>query len=528
MAACPRCGEENPARSRFCWSCGGRLQDAQPGVAAERKVVTVVFVDLVGFTSLAEQLDPEDVSRLLTPYYGRVRAELERFGGTVEKFVGDAILGVFGAPIAHEDDAERAVRAAFAARRAIEDINESERGQDLGVRVGITTGEVLLDLAADPSRGETSVAGDVVNTAARLQQQARPGAIVVGAATRRATQHAVEYEALEPVVAKGKSRPVDAWEALTLVPTPERELRSRSETPLFGRDHDLADLRRVLDRARTDRTLQAVTLVGDPGVGKSRLLVELQRFATHGADPVVWRQGRCLPYGAGLTFWAFAEIVKAQAGILETDRAGAAAERLHATVEAVVPDPAEAAWVERHLRPLVGLEGKAGDRRESFAAWRRFIEGMASASGTLVLAIEDLQWADDGLLDLLEHIVEWGGDAPLTLICTARPEFLKGAGRGRACAAWRLSRPRRRWSSLASCSRARLSRERSGQGSSRQREATRCTRRSMRACSSKELRRVSCRSPSRCTRWSPPGSTCSAARRRRSSRTPRSSARNSG
>jgi class 3 adenylate cyclase/tetratricopeptide (TPR) repeat protein len=394
-------------------------------MGAERKVVTVLFVDLVGFTSLAEQLDPEDVSRLLTPYYGRVRTELERFGGTVEKFVGDAILGVFGAPLSHEDDAERALRAAFASRRAVEEINESERGQALGVRIGVTTGEVLLDLNADPARGETSVAGDVVNTAARLQQQARPGAIVVGAATRRATAHAVEYQTLESVVAKGKRLPVDAWEALTLVPAPERELRSRSETPVFGREHDLAYLRSTLERARTERALQVVTLMGEPGVGKSRLLVELQRAATAAGDQLVWRQGRCLPYGAGLTFWAFAEIVKAQAGILETDRAGAASERLQAAVAAVVPDPSEAEWVERHLRPLVGLEGKAGDRRESFAAWRRFVEGMAGASGLLVLAVEDLQWADDGLLDLLEHLVEWGGESAVALFCTARPEFLE-------------------------------------------------------------------------------------------------------
>jgi class 3 adenylate cyclase/tetratricopeptide (TPR) repeat protein len=394
-------------------------------MATERRVVTVLFVDLVGYTRLAEQLDPEDVSRLLTPYYGSVRAELERFGGTVEKFIGDAILGVFGAPLAHEDDAERALRAAFAARRVVEDMNEPERGFELGVRVGITTGEVLLDLAADPARGEAAVAGDVVNTAARLQQLARPGAIVVGAATRRATAHAVEYAALDPVVAKGKREPVDAWEAVSLMAAPERELRTRVERPLFGRVREMEYLRTRIESARSSGTLQSVTLVGDPGVGKSRLLVELQRSLTSAGRPLVWRRGRCLPYGAGLTFWAFAEIVKAQAGILETDRADVAAERLKAAVHAVVRDRKEAAWVERHLRPLVGLEGEPGDRRESFAAWRRFVEGVAGLCGLFVLAVEDLQWADDGLLDLLEHIEEWGGDAPVALLCTARPEFLE-------------------------------------------------------------------------------------------------------
>ena len=425
MSACPRCGEENPAQSRFCSACGLRLHDPEAGMATERRVVTVLFVDLVGYTGVAEQLDPEDVSRLLTPYYGSVRAELERFGGTVEKFIGDAILGVFGAPLAHEDDAERALRAAFAARRVVEEMKDPERGFELGVRVGITTGEVLLDLAADPGRGETAVAGDVVNTAARLQQQARPGAIVVGAATRRATAHAVEYAALTPVVAKGKREPVAAWEAVSLVPTPERELRTRVETPLFGRVREMEHLRTRIESARSSGTLQSVTLVGDPGVGKSRLLVELQRSLTSAGRPLVWRRGRCLPYGAGLTFWAFAEIVKAQAGILETDRADVAAERLKAAVQAVVPDGKEAGWVERHLRPLVGLEGEPGDRRESFAAWRRFVEGVAGLCGLFVLAVEDLQWADDGLLDLLEHIVEWGGDAPVAVLCTARPEFLE-------------------------------------------------------------------------------------------------------
>ncbi len=385
----------------------------------------MLFVDLVGYTGMVERLDPEDVSRLLTPYYGSVRAELERYGGTVEKFIGDAILGVFGAPLAHEDDAERALRAAFAARRVVEEMSDPDRGIDLGVRVGITTGEVLLDLAADPARGENAVAGDVVNTAARLQQLARPGAILVGAATRRATAHAVEYAALAPVVAKGKSEPVDAWEALSLVPASERELRTHVESPLFGRVREMEYLRTRIESARSSGALQSVTLVGDPGVGKSRLLNELQRSLTSAGGPLVWRRGRCLPYGAGLTFWAFAEIVKAQSGILETDGAEVAAERLQATVQSVVRDAKEASWVERHLGPLVGLEGESDDRRESFAAWRRFVEGVAGLYGLFVLAVEDLQWADDGLLDLLEHIVEWGSDAPVALLCTARPEFLE-------------------------------------------------------------------------------------------------------
>ena len=235
------------------------------------------------------------------------------------------------------------------------------------------------------------------------------------------------------------------------MPAPERELRTRVETPLFGRVREMEHLRTRIESARSSGTLQSVTLVGDPGVGKSRLLVELQRSLTSAGRPLVWRRGRCLPYGAGLTFWAFAEIVKAQAGILKTDRADVAAERLKSTVQAVVRDANEAGWVERHLRPLVGLEGEDVDRRESFAAWRRFVEGVAGLCGLFVLAVEDLQWADDGLLDLLEHIVEWSGDAPVALLCTARPEFLERRGTGRASSASSRCRRKRRSSSWGRC-----------------------------------------------------------------------------
>ena len=402
------------------------LAPGLPAFGTERKVVSILFVDVVGFTGRAELLDPEEVGLLLTPFYGHVRAELERFGGTVEKFIGDAVMAIFGVPAAHEDDPERAVRAAFGVRRVIKELNVTDPHLALQVRIGIATGEVLTNLRADPSRGETTVAGDIVNTAARLQQTAPPGAIVVGRGTYEATSAAVEYRALEPVAAKGKRDPVAAWEAAALrsaAPAPARSTPTYS--PLVGRRGELDALSATVDQARADPSVRVVTLIGEAGLGKSRLLEELRLRLDAAGSPFSWRQGRCLPYGAGVTFWAFAEIVKAQAGILETDSAHVAEERLQASVTTAVSDLGDAEWVERHLRPLVGLGGEPGDQREAFAAWRRYVAGVARYCGLLVLAFEDLHWADDGMLDLVEHFAAWSTDVPLAIVCTARPELLE-------------------------------------------------------------------------------------------------------
>ncbi len=403
-----------------------RLEGDAARLSPERKIVSIVFVDLVGFTARAELLDPEDVGRLLTPYYARARAELERFGGTVEKFIGDAVMAIFGAPVAHEDDPERAVRAAFAVRDVIGELNAADPELDLRVRVGVATGEVLIDLGADPGRGEATVAGDVVNTAARLQQTAPEGAIVVGAATHEATSGVVEYRALAPVVAKGKRQPVEAWEATALAAPGRVPARAQlPHAPLVGRGRELALLRATTDGARAAQAVQHATLIGEAGLGKSRLLEELHGQLDAAGEPFSWRQGRCLPYGSGVTFWAFAEIVKAQAGILETDPADVAGARLSASVQAAVPGVSDAEWVERHLAPLVGLGGEPGDQREAFAAWRRYVGGVARMCGLLVLAFEDLHWADDGMLELVDHFAEWGKDVPLAIISTARPELLE-------------------------------------------------------------------------------------------------------
>jgi class 3 adenylate cyclase/tetratricopeptide (TPR) repeat protein len=371
----------------------------------ERKVVTVLFCDLVGFTSRAEEMDPEDVAALLGPYHARVKQELERYGGTVEKFIGDAVMALFGAPVAHEDDPERAVRAALA-------ICDFALSEGIELRIGITTGEALINLAARPDAGETMATGDVVNTAARLQSAAPVNSILVSEKTYDATRHAIEYAESEPIEAKGKARPVPVWEALSAAPLQERA----HTTPLVGRERELEQLRAMLLRARDERIPQLITVVGPPGIGKSRLVHEVARSA----GGFVWRTGRCLPYGDGVPFWALGEIVKAHASILESDSPEETAKKLRA----VVDDP----WVVSHLRTLVGLgeeRESLGDRRpEAFAAWRRFVTVLADER-PLALVFEDVHWADDGLLEFVTQLVGWAQESSLLVLCTARPELLE-------------------------------------------------------------------------------------------------------
>ena len=276
MVRCERCSTENPEGARFCNACGGALA-APPAAREERKTVTVVFADLVGSTARAERLDPEDVRAILTPYHAIVRDELERFGGTVEKFIGDAVVGVFGAPVSHEDDPERAVRAALAIQEAIAELNDADASRALEVRIGVNTGEALVNTSARPELGEAMVSGDVINTGARLQSAAAPGAVLVGAATHRATERAIAYERHEPIAAKGKSAPVEAWHALSPRAAFGLEHGDAGRAPLVGRERELALLVDAFERARSDQRPQLVTLVGVPGIGKSRLVHELSR-----------------------------------------------------------------------------------------------------------------------------------------------------------------------------------------------------------------------------------------------------------
>jgi class 3 adenylate cyclase len=420
MPSCPVCLQDNPEIARFCLACGAALATAGGPQREERKIVTVLFADLVGFTSRAERLDPEDVRAVLRPYWERLRAELERHGGTVEKFIGDAVMALFGAPVAHEDDPERAVRAAL----AIRDWVREEDG--IQVRVAVATGEALVQLGAQPAEGEGMAAGDVVNTAARLQTAAPVNGVLVGGTTYRATRDAIEYVEHEPVVAKGKSDPVPVWEAVQARSRLGMDLEQRAVLPLVGRAREVETLVGAFERARRDREPQLVTLVGVPGIGKSRLVAEL--FAHLDASPelVWWRQGRALPYGEGVSFWGLGEMVKAQAGIQENDPPAEAESKLRASVDGSVEE-SDRAWVLQHLLPLVGLEPVqvAGDRREpSFAAWRNYFQGLADQR-PLVLVFEDLHWADDGLLDFVDHLADWATGVPLLVLGTARPELLE-------------------------------------------------------------------------------------------------------
>jgi len=422
VSVCPSCGHRNQPGGKFCSECGTALAAARPLSYEERKVVTVLFADLVGFTSRAEQLDPEDVRALLSPFYARLRAELERFGGTVEKFIGDAVMALFGAPVAHEDDPERAVRAALAIR---DWVREEEQIQ---VRLAVNTGEALVTLGARPAQGEGMAAGDVVNTAARLQASAPVNGVLVGERTFRQTRAVIEYRPAAPVAAKGKREPVAVWEALQPRARFGVDVPHQAQTALVGRERELGVLRDLLGRVRSERSPQLVTLVGVPGIGKSRLLYELSQIAEAEPDLISWRQGRSLPYGGGVSFWALAEMVKAQAGILEGDTSGDAEAKLAEMTADVLRGSPEAEWVRRHLGALVGLgEGAVpvgGDRRgEVFSAWRHFLEALADWR-PLVLVFEDLHWADEGLLDFVDYLAEWAGEVPLLVVGTARPELL--------------------------------------------------------------------------------------------------------
>jgi len=388
----------------------------------ERKVVTVLFADLVDFTATAERLDPEDIRAFLMPYYGHIRAELERFGGRVEKFIGDAVMAIFGAPIAHEDDPERAVRAALAIR---DWLAEQEGPQQ--ARIAVATGEAHVALGARAAEGEPVAVGDVVNTAARMQAVAPVNGVLVGEQTFRATSHAIEYREVEPVTAKGKSEPIRAWEAIRALAQPGIDL-SRHRSPLVGRERELAALQERLAWAASERSPQLVTILGVPGIGKSRLVSELQQAAARGEEALTWRQGRSLPYGDGVSFWALGQIVKAEAGILESDPVGESERKLASAVERVVDDAVEAQRIASSLGVLLGLgggEAGVGDRRaETFAAWRDFVEALADER-LLVLVFDDLHWADEGLLDFVDELVDRVSGVPLLVVATARPELLR-------------------------------------------------------------------------------------------------------
>jgi DNA-binding SARP family transcriptional activator len=392
-----------------------------PASREERKLVTVLFADLGHSASAAGPSDPEDLRAVLAPHHRRLRADLQRFGGTVERFVGDAVIAFFGAPVTHEDDPERALLAALAIRDWV------VKEDDLRLRIGVDTGEALVALGAAPSERHAVATGEVVNTAARLHAAAAVNEILVGETAYRATCQIVGYREAEMVAAQTKDAPIRAWEAIATSSVLGKDAVQSRETPLVGREQELALLISTARRVRIDRKAQLVTLIGVPGIGKSRLASEL--FTALAADTGLrWRQGRCLPYGDGVGYWAIGEIVKSHAQILEGDAAELAERKLRLAVADVVVDSTEAEWITRQLQPLIGTgDEQPSLKRDSqphpFAAARSLFEALAEQA-PLVIAVEDLHWADDQLLDFVEHLVDWVSDLPLLVLCTARPELL--------------------------------------------------------------------------------------------------------
>ncbi|HLF68772.1 MAG TPA: adenylate/guanylate cyclase domain-containing protein [Gaiellaceae bacterium] len=422
MPACPSCGADNPDGFAFCGHCGSPLASPAPVAAhEERKIVSVLFCDLVGFTAASESADPEDVRARIRPYHERLRADIEHFGGTVEKFIGDAVMAVFGAPVAHEDDAERAVRAGLRILDGLAELNEADPGLGLKVRIGINTGEALVSLDARPEAGEGIVTGDVVNTAARVQAAAPVDGVAVSEETYRQTDRIFVYEPLDPAEMKGKAAPVVLYQAVEARARFGSDLVRAHDTPFVGRQVERSLLVGLFDRCARDAQTQLVTLVGEPGAGKSRLCAELFAHIDQQPELVVWRQGRCLPYGDGITFWALGEIVKAHAGIFESDPPEVAAEKL----DLVLPDVEERPFLRARLLPLLGIDpGVQTTREESFGAWRSFLESLAG-EGPAVVMFEDLHWADPALLDFLAYLADWAEGVPLLLVCTTRPELFE-------------------------------------------------------------------------------------------------------
>ena len=417
---CPSCGAANEPEDRFCGECGSALDAGAPSAPtpeAERRLVSVLFGDLVGFTPLSQDRDPEEVRELLSRYFDAARQVIERYGGTIEKFIGDAVMAVWGTPVAREDDPERAVRAAL---ELVEVVGALGAGE-LALRAGVVTGEAAVTVGAE---GQGMVAGDLVNTASRVQAAAQPGTVLVGERTRRASEAAIAYEDAGAHELKGKSEPLPLWRALRVIAARRGERRASSlEAPFVGRDGELRLIKDLFHATAEERKARLVSVVGIAGIGKTRLSWELEKYLDGLVDDVYWHRGRCLAYGEGVAYWALAEMVRMRAGIAEQEEAAAADTKLRAAVDRYVLDPEERDWVEPRLAQLLGLTAQApSDREDLFAGWRLFFERLAEQSPT-VLVFEDLQWADASLLDFVEYLLDWSRNHPIYVLTLARPEL---------------------------------------------------------------------------------------------------------
>jgi class 3 adenylate cyclase/tetratricopeptide (TPR) repeat protein len=448
---CPSCGSPNASTVRFCGECGTQLENAVgPGQAGEitsaapaavssraaatteRRLVSVLFADLVGFTSLAAARDSEDVRDLLSRYFDTAREIVERYGGTVEKFIGDAVMAVWGTPVANEDDAERAVRTGLDLIEAVRGLDSGADGRGLEARAGVLTGEAAVTVGAT---GQGMVAGDLVNTASRLQSVAPPGAVLVGEATQRAAARAVVFEPVGEQMLKGKTTPVPAWRAVRVVAKRGGEGRSEGlEAPFVGRDDELRLLKDFFHVTSRERRARLISVIGQAGIGKSRLAWEFLKYVDGVLETIYWHEGRSPAFGEGVTFWALGEMVRRRAGLAEGDDEATTRARIAATLAEFVPDETERAWIEPALLILLGFGDEEQHRREElFAAWRTFFERVADVNPA-ILVFEDLQWADPGLLDFVDHLLEWSTKHPIFIVALARPDLLErrsgwGAGR---------------------------------------------------------------------------------------------------
>ncbi len=466
-SGCRACGFQNPPGMKFCGECGTLLATTSggaPGGAAggaagvaqplaadpsaasgavpasiptaaavtERRLVSVLFADLVGFTSRSDSTDPEQVREFLARYFELCREIVERYGGTVEKFIGDAVMAVWGTPVAQEDDAERAVRTALDLVDAVRHLGRQAGDEALELRAGVLTGEAAVTLGAV---GHGMIAGDLVNTASRLQSVAPPGTVLVGETTKRAASGAIAFEAAGDQLLKGKPAPVPAWRALRVVA--ERGGAGRAEgveAPFVGRDDELRLLKDFLHATSRERRVRLLSVTGQGGIGKSRLAWEFLKYIDGVSETIYWHQGRSPSFGEGLTFWALGEMVRRRAGLREGDDAATTHERIAATLTEFVDDEDERRRLEPALLSLLGVgDAPTGGRAELFNAWRTFFERIA-LQGTTVLVFEDLQWADAGLMEFIDHLLEWSIGYPILVITLARPDLLErrpdwGAGR---------------------------------------------------------------------------------------------------
>ena len=454
VGGCPSCGEPLIPGKRFCYSCGQPLTAAGPttapaasgavtavggmasGPVAERRVCSVLFCDVVGFTPLSEARDPEAVRELLSRYFGVARTVIGRYGGVAEKFIGDAVMAVWGAPVAGEGDAERAVRAALDLVTAVPALGVEVGVPRLAVRAGVVTGEVAVTLGAV---GEGMVAGDAVNTASRVQAAAQPGSVLTDEATYRLAALAVAFADAGEHVLKGKAEPQRLWRAVRVVSAVGGSQRIDGlEGPLVGRDFELRTVKEAFHASADRRAPRMVVVSGPAGVGKSRLGWEFEKYVDGLAEQVWWHRGRCLAYGDGVAFWALAQIIRQRLGIAEEETAETAARKLTEGLEQYVPDPPERAYMGVRLGRLLGV-AFAGDgggplaREELFAGWRLFLERLA-ADSPVALVVEDAQDADAGLLDFLDYLTDWVRNLPVFILVLARPELgpaRPGFGSGR-------------------------------------------------------------------------------------------------